>query len=389
MQITNQSGYDEEKLKTDLIYNIEAGVQILNRMFEERSDLPKINNGKRDVLENWYFAVMAYNGIKPVNSPIVKATGERNHDAYQEQVYQNMKKFGFVDTTELPFSSDDFRYDPESTKNIEFLVDEYKFNVPQTKTKHHFTAGQKVETTGEVRMRTRPTTNSNHTLLAAGEVLTITGPFVYDETASSKNHFVWYPVKLENGSTGFIASSYIKLAFKDVPAGHYAREEISYLADRGILHGVGGDRFGLGDGLTRWQAVLLLTRAQNVSLENRPDPGFVDVPKSASYYPAIAAAVDEGLFQGVDDQNFNPNATLTRQEMAVVLQRIYQFPEAKGAHPFTDLTADWSADEIARLYSAGITGGVTATQFGPTDTVTREQFAVFMVRSIDEGYRLR
>ena len=76
--------------------------------------------------------------------------------------------------------------------------------------------------------------------------------------------------------------------------------------------------------------------------------------------------------------------------MAVVLQRLYPFPEASAGHPFTDIAADWYADEVGRLYHAGITEGVdvTKTKFGPEMIVTREQFAVFMVRAMDETFRL-
>ncbi len=93
MQVTNQAGYDQDRLKNDIVYNIQAGVEILARMFE-RTDLPSINDGDRDVLENWYFAVMAYNGTKPVNSPIVQATGERNPGAYQEKIFRIIEKSG-------------------------------------------------------------------------------------------------------------------------------------------------------------------------------------------------------------------------------------------------------------------------------------------------------
>ena len=86
-------------------------------------------------------------------------------------------------------------------------------------------------------------------------------------------------------------------------AGHYAQEEIEYLVDRGILKGVGGDKFGMGDPLTRWQAAVLLTRANNVSLGNYPNPGFTDVPKDHPYYDEIAAAVATGLFKGIDGNN--------------------------------------------------------------------------------------
>lgn len=394
MQLTNQANYDQERLKSDIVYNIQAGVEVLNRMFE-RSDLPTINGGQRDVLEHWYFAIMAYNGTKPVNSPIVQATGERNPDAYQEKIIRIMENLGLVQLQELPFTRDDFRYDSSSTANIEFVTKNYQFDVPHTKTRHSFQTGHKAATTTAVQLRERPTRDSHSKgTIAAGEIVTIEGPFKYEEVLDRKNHFVWYPVKRSNGTTGYVASSYLTSsnltsAFKDVPSGHYAEESIDYLANRGILAGVGNGNFGLGQPLTRWQAVLLLLRANQVSLDDRPNPGFTDVPVGHPYYNEIAAAVDAGLFGGVSDTTFAPNAHLTRREMAVVLQRIYDFPEATGTHPFTDVPSGlWFSDAIHRVYSVGVTNGVTNTTFGPLNTVTREQFAVFLTRSIDDHYRL-
>lgn len=388
MQITNQAGYDQDRLKNDVAYNIQAGVEILNNMFK-RSDLPTINRGERDILENWYFAIMAYNGIKPVNSPIVQATGERNVDAYQEKIIKKIEDYSLLKLQTLPFAKEDFKYDPNSSDNIEFLTKSFHFTLPLTKSKHFFNKGEEVVTTTATRLRTSPTTDSTHENLNKGEVLTIEGSFKYEEN-NPKNHFVWYPVKRSNGQTGYVASSYIKLKFKDVPSDHYAVNEINYLVDRGIINGVGNGNFGLGRDLTRWQAVLILTRANNVSLDNRPNPGFEDVPTSHLYYKEIAAAVDEGLFEGKSANRFDPDATLTRAEMAKVLQRLFQFPAATKSHQFADVKADaWYADEVARLYSAGITTGKSNTTYGPSDKLKREDFAIFMTRSLDESFRIK
>lgn len=386
MQVTNQAGYDEQRLKDDIVYNIQAGVETLDYMFK-RSDLPSINNKERDVLESWYFAIMAYNGTKPVNSPIIQSTGQANPNAYQEKIIGIVDKFGLIKLAELPFKKEDFYYDSNSTNNIEFITKNYHFNLPLTKTKHSFKSGQKVNAITDANIRTGPTTSSaSKGKLKIGEVLTITDPYQYD---SNKNHFVWYPVKRSDGSTGFVASSYLKYRFSDIPANHYAEDEIEYLVDRGILKGVGNDQFGMGQGLTRWQAVVLLTRANHVSLENRPDPSFTDVPKSHPYYKEIAAAVDMKYFEGVSTTEFMPDKTLTRAEMAVVLHRLFDFPSTTIKVPFTDVTEDWYKDAVARLFASGITDGITKTNFGPSTTVTREQFAVFMVRSMDESYRIK
>lgn len=389
MQITNQPQYDQNRLKNDIVYNIQTGIEVLDKMFK-RTDLPTINYPERDILEHWYFAIMAYNGIKPVNSPVVQATGNRNTNAYQELVYKHMRDYGLVATANLPFKLTDFDYDSSSNENIKFTTMRYHFNEPFTKTTHSFQKGQQVSTTTAINLRERATTSSRgKATLLKGETLTITGPFQYEEDATRKNHFVWYPVKRSNGTTGYVASSYLKLQFKDIPSNHYAKDYIYYLVDRGILKGIGNDQFGIEQPLTRWQAVLLITRANNIALDNRPNPGFKDVPKDHLYYKEIAAAVAEGLFQGMPGKRFNPNATLTRAQMAVILQRLYQFPAATAKHPFTDLTASWYADQVARLYASKITDGLSKTTFGPQATVTREQFATFMVRSMDENYRLQ
>ena len=73
-QITNTAGYDVEKLNTSIQYNVETAVDMLLYHFN-RSDLPKVGTNDPKNLESWYFAVMAYNGTKPVNSPFRQETG--------------------------------------------------------------------------------------------------------------------------------------------------------------------------------------------------------------------------------------------------------------------------------------------------------------------------
>ncbi len=390
MQITRQTQYDQERLKNDIVYNIQAGVEILDEMFK-RNDLPTINGGQRDVIEHWYFAIMAYNGIKPVNSPIFQATGERNTNAYQEKIFHHVQQLALLPLQQLPFSTEDFNYDTSSRDNISFVTKTYHFDLPLTRTKHAFKSGDKVVTTTSVQLRERPTRDSRSKVaLNDGEILTLEGSFQYEEVQTRKNHFVWYPVKRSDGTIGYVASSYLKSAFKDVPSGHYAQKHIEYLTDRSILFGVGNGNFGLGQPLTRWQAVLLLVRANNISLEGRPNPGFIDVPEDHRYYKEIAAAVDQEYFEGVSDTHFNPDSYLTRREMAVVLDRIYQFPETSANHPFTDVeSGKWYSNAIKNVYGVGVTSGITDTTFGPLNNVTREQFAVFLTRSINEDFRLK
>jgi len=83
--LTNPSSETIEKLGNDIDYNIEMGCQILNQKWRA---YPKIGNGDRNVLENWYFAVWGYNGWVAKNNPNFY-TGK---DAYQDKVFGWMGK---------------------------------------------------------------------------------------------------------------------------------------------------------------------------------------------------------------------------------------------------------------------------------------------------------
>ncbi|MCY9549436.1 SH3 domain-containing protein [Lysinibacillus xylanilyticus] len=259
MQITNQAGYNQDRLKSDIVYNIQAGVETLDKMFK-RKDLPSINGGERDVLEHWYFAIMAYNGTKPVNSPIVQATGKRNANAYQERILRIIEKLELIDLTELPFSREHFQYESNSKENIKFSAMNYDFDLSLNKSKYFFETNQKVSATTNVTLRTRPTTDSpSMGTLREGEVVTITGPFVYEEVSTKKNHFVWYPVKRSDGTKGYVASSYLNYSastpttpvtttqdysayakkFADFSTTAWWRDDMIWAIDRGLISGYG------------------------------------------------------------------------------------------------------------------------------------------------------
>lgn len=69
-----------EELKNDIDYNISAGADLLNEKF---AAVPKIGDGDRNKLENWYFALWAYNSWSTSNNP-------NNADAKDKVAYQDM-----------------------------------------------------------------------------------------------------------------------------------------------------------------------------------------------------------------------------------------------------------------------------------------------------------
>ncbi|UPM53655.1 Ig-like domain-containing protein [Gottfriedia acidiceleris] len=215
MQITDKTLTEEQKerLKNDILYNIETGVRILNDKASLTS-LPHINGAGRDIIENWYFPVMAYNGTVPVNSPLFQDTGEINHEAYQELVFGKIKKDSYLDGTDLaryPFDVKDFNYDRTSDDPIEFLKSEYIVEGVHATT-IELKAGDRVLTTKDkVNLRKGPGASGIEKVLPINTSLIIEGPFEFDEDKTSKNQFVWFPVKTLDGQyVGSISSAYIE-----------------------------------------------------------------------------------------------------------------------------------------------------------------------------------
>ncbi|MBU5436712.1 transglycosylase SLT domain-containing protein [Tissierella sp. MSJ-40] len=90
MQVSRNSGYDVDRLKKDPVYNIEVGADLLLAKWKlANNKMPKIGNMDPNILEHWYFALWAYNGILERNNPNV------NKSTYQDKIYNiALKEYG-------------------------------------------------------------------------------------------------------------------------------------------------------------------------------------------------------------------------------------------------------------------------------------------------------
>lgn len=112
-----------------------------------------------------------------------------------------------------------------------------------------------------------------------------------------------------------------------------------------------------------------------------PTTGFDDVPANAWYTSYVTAAVERNLLTGLGKGRFGPDNTMTRAMAVTVLHRMAGTPEPTQKHPFTDVAEDmWYSKAIAWAYEKSIINGVTATRFGVTDSVTRQQLVTLLYR---------
>lgn len=171
--------------------------------------------------------------------------------------------------------------------------------------------------------------------------------------------------------------------FKDT-TGHWARESIEHLASIGYVNGFDEDTFAPEQNVTRAEFVKMLTKACHAAAEEYEDT-FKDISASDWYAPYIAAAYNAGIVQGDDNGNFNPDANITRQEMAVMAARA--FDKKDGGEPdFADKNeiAMWARDAVKALAEDGIiTGFSEDNTFRPADNTTRAQAAVVIERLVN------
>ena len=108
---------------------------------------------------------------------------------------------------------------------------------------------------------------------------------------------------------------------------------------------------------------------------------FTDVPADAWYAEYVNYAAAKGLMNGVGDGKFDPAGKTTRGMLVTILYRLEGEPAVTAANSFADVAqGQWYTDAVIWASSKGIVNGYGDGNFGPTDTITREQFAVILYR---------
>ncbi|MFS0689363.1 S-layer homology domain-containing protein [Sporosarcina sp. 179-K 8C2 HS] len=172
-------------------------------------------------------------------------------------------------------------------------------------------------------------------------------------------------------------------SFKDVPKSSDHHDAILNLAERGIIKGYEDGTFQPDATLTRAHASKILALSLKLNTTNVKDPGFKDLNKKQWYYGYVAALANAGYISGFEDGTFRSNAPMTRAQAAKIIDLSYKLPiKAKTDYPFTDVgNSAWYAGHVQTLVENKVTKGKTATTFEPNANVTRAQMASFVVRA--------
>ncbi|PLR73682.1 hypothetical protein [Bacillus sp. UMB0728] len=206
MQVTlgeGDSEYNLQRLQYDTLYNIEKGTEILLSKWDYGgSRTPIINGNEKDILENWYFAILAYNGLSFTNDP-ARAAGQ----TYQEKVFENMGRYGQVYPSLIPEAQLSITY-PNGL--MDFKGKMLYQTVSKTKSTELYKAGDVVTLSTGGYLRQQPSTDGKDDPLPAGtKVIILDGTF--EDIKNNLNLFAWYKVQIQGtNKVGYIASFNLK-----------------------------------------------------------------------------------------------------------------------------------------------------------------------------------
>ena len=174
-------------------------------------------------------------------------------------------------------------------------------------------------------------------------------------------------------------------AFTDRPDRGWYHESVDYVLENGLMNGMGKGKFEPDTTLNRAMVATVLYRlsGDKVSATN----AFPDVPANEWYGEAVAWAQQKGIVTGFEDGTFRPMEEISRQDMALMLQRYAKTVKGTDTTPTGDLSrwpdaglvGSWAVDALRWCVGAGIINGKDGG-LQPTGNATRAEFATILMR---------
>ncbi len=183
-----------------------------------------------------------------------------------------------------------------------------------------------------------------------------------------------------------------KKEFADVhPADHWAIADVDYVFTKGLMNGVSETHFAPNDNLTRAMLVTVLYRLEGEPATNRSIP-FADVDMGAYYANAVIWAKQNGIVNGVTENEFAPNDNITREQIAAIMHRYAKY---KGydvtvgentnilSYDDFDSISEYAIASMQYACGSGLMKGKTESTLNPKDNATRAEIAAILHRFIE------
>lgn len=179
--------------------------------------------------------------------------------------------------------------------------------------------------------------------------------------------------------------------FTDVKSADWFYADVEFAVKKGLFGGTSETAFSPDMAMTRGMLVTVLGRVYGADVKASAAGSFQDVAPGQYYAPYVEWARTNGIVDGVADGMFLPDASVSRQDLAVILVRYAQYagkplasPQALALFGDEASIAPYAKDAIQKLYHSGLLGGSGNSQIEPQNSATRAQVAAILHRFLEE-----
>ncbi len=173
-----------------------------------------------------------------------------------------------------------------------------------------------------------------------------------------------------------------RASFSDVMAWDWSAPAVNYVQMKGIMNGVGGERFDPYGVVSRGMLATVLHREAGAP-HSTAGLFFDDLETGSWYIDSVIWCAEMGVVTGVDANHFCPNDPVTREQLALMLWRLAGWPQALGsADGFADASqiSWWAKGGVDWAVGAGIVSGKPDGTFLPQGTATRSEAAQMLMK---------
>lgn len=169
-------------------------------------------------------------------------------------------------------------------------------------------------------------------------------------------------------------------SFDDIK-GHWGENAIKEMIDLGVVSGYPDGSFRPDAAVSRAEYVKMLCVL--FGIEPASTSSFADVKATDWYAPYVEAAAAAKIVQGDESGKFNPDATVTRQDAAVILGRFLKLTEISADGKFVDgkNISDYASGYVAAMADAGLINGVGDGKYAPLNDTTRAQTVTMLLNA--------
>ena len=176
-----------------------------------------------------------------------------------------------------------------------------------------------------------------------------------------------------------------ELPFTDVAEDVWYYDEVAYVYENGLMNGVSPTSFAPDENLSRAMFITTIYRLEG-SPEITGSVSYTDVEAGRWYTKAVIWGTENGIINGHNNQ-FQPNADITREQMAAIMQRYAQYKQLDTSaradlSGFSDgaSVSNWARENMQWAVGAALFNGNNHNELCPQDSATRAEAAAVLQR---------